>query len=93
MMDLALPLLHPPLPYRGVEWWWSKVIGSEVVSEEGGAALEQISPEPEVEPSRESGLANRTPSYRSQRTACNEASPPTYASHIGNLKTERNSDG
>jgi hypothetical protein len=60
-MDLALPLLHPPLPYRGVEWWWSKVIGSEVVSEEGGAALEQISPEPEVEPSRESGLANRTP--------------------------------
>ena len=32
MMDLTLLLLHPPLPYRGVEWWWSEFIRSEVVS-------------------------------------------------------------
>jgi hypothetical protein len=29
MMDLTLLLLHPPLPYRGVEWWWSEFTGSE----------------------------------------------------------------
>jgi hypothetical protein len=39
--DLTLLLLHPPLPYGEWEWWWSKVMGSEEVREEGGAVLEQ----------------------------------------------------